>query len=140
VVGGGSVALRAGVAIDVRRAAEVLLTGTAVGFMTGLFGVGGGFIIVPALTLVLGLPMAEAVGTSLLVIAINSGIALSTRLATTTIDWATTAPFTLAAVLGVFAGGRLAGRLDAERSRHWFAVLLVAVAIYTAIRATATLI
>jgi uncharacterized membrane protein YfcA len=84
--------------------------------------------------------MAEAVGTSLLVIAINSGIALSTRLATTTIDWATTAPFTLAAVLGVFAGGRLAGRLDPQRSRHWFAVLLVAVAIYTATRATATLI
>ena len=139
VIGGGGVALRVGAAVDVRRYAEVLVAGTAVGFMTGLFGVGGGFIIVPALTLVLGLPMAEAVGTSLLVIAINSGVALSARVATTTIDWTTTAPFTLAAVLGVVTGGRHAGRLDAERSRRWFAALLVAVATYTAIRATATL-
>ena len=139
LAGAGGLRMRVAVAVDVRRYAEVLLAGTAVGFMTGLFGVGGGFIIVPALTLVLGLPMAEAVGTSLLVIAINSAVALSTRLATTSIDWATTAPFTLAAVLGVFTGGRLAGRLDAERSRHWFAALLVVVAIYTAIRATATL-
>jgi uncharacterized membrane protein YfcA len=138
-VGGGRVVLRVGAAVDVRRYAEVLLAGTAVGFMTGLFGVGGGFIIVPALTLVLGLPMPEAVGTSLLVIAINSGVALSTRVATTTIDWATTAPFTLAAVLGVITGGRLAGRLDAERSRRWFAALLVVVAIYTAIRAATAL-
>jgi uncharacterized membrane protein YfcA len=136
----GGVALPVGAAVDVRRYAEVLLAGTAVGFMTGLFGVGGGFIIVPALTLVLGLPMPEAVGTSLLVIAINSGVALSTRIATTSIDWATTAPFTLAAVLGVVTGGRLAGRLDPERSRRWFAALLVAVAIYTAVRATASLI
>jgi uncharacterized membrane protein YfcA len=132
----GRIGVLVGAPIDVRRAIEILAAGTAVGFMTGLFGVGGGFIIVPALALVLRLPMPEAVGTSLLVIAINSAVALSTRLATTTIDWSTTAPFALAAVLGVLTGARIADRLDPKRSQRWFAVLLVAVAIYTAIRAT----
>jgi uncharacterized membrane protein YfcA len=140
-VAGGhtAVAVRAHPTVAVRRYGEVLLAGTAVGFMTGFFGVGGGFIIVPALTLVLGLPMPEAVGTSLLVIAINSGVALSTRLATTSIDWATTAPFALAAVFGVLTGGQIADRLDPRRSRLWFAALLFAVAVYVAARAAASL-
>jgi uncharacterized membrane protein YfcA len=137
--GHAAIAVRVHPTVAIRRYGEVLLAGTAVGFMTGLFGVGGGFIIVPALTLVLGLPMPEAVGTSLLVIAINSSVALSTRLATTTIDWSTTAPFALAAVFGVLTGGRIADRLDPQRSRHWFAALLVAVAVYVAARAAASL-
>ncbi len=134
--GRGRIGVLVGAPFSVRHAVEIVAAGTAVGFMTGLFGVGGGFIIVPALALVLRLPMPEAVGTSLLVIAINSAVALSTRVATTTIDWSTTAPFTFAAVLGVLTGGRIADRLDPKRSQRWFAALLVAVAVYTAIRAT----
>jgi uncharacterized membrane protein YfcA len=114
---------------------KVLAAGTAVGFLTGLFGVGGGFVIVPALALVLELPMPIAIGTSLLVIAVNSGVALASRLATTSIDWAVTAPFTIAAIAGVLTGGRIADRLDPERSLRWFAALLVGVAIYTGTRA-----
>jgi uncharacterized membrane protein YfcA len=114
---------------------KVLLAGTAVGFLTGLFGVGGGFVIVPALTLVLGLSMPEAIGTSLLVIAINSAIALVTRLGSSTIDWSVAIPFTVAAILGVLVGKRIADRLDAQRSLNWFAALLVGVAAYTAIQA-----
>jgi uncharacterized membrane protein YfcA len=125
----------AAAAIDVRTVVTVVVAGTAVGFLTGLFGVGGGFVIVPALALGLKLPMPEAIGTSLLVIAVNSAVALTTRLATTTIDWHITLPFTVAAVAGVLTGGRVAGRLDPERSLRWFAALLVAVAAYTAIRA-----
>lgn len=121
--------------IDTRTVVTVLVAGTAVGFLTGLFGVGGGFVIVPALALGLKLPMPQAIGTSLLVIAINSGVALTTRLATTTIDWHITLPFTIAAVAGVLSGGKVADRLDPERSLRWFAGLLVAVAAYTAIRA-----
>ena len=60
-----------------RQLALIAAAGTAVGFLTGLFGVGGGFVIVPALTLVLGLTMPQAVGTSLLVIAINAAMALA---------------------------------------------------------------
>jgi uncharacterized membrane protein YfcA len=126
-------------AVDVGRVAKVIAAGTAVGFLTGLFGVGGGFVIVPALALVLGLSMPEAIGTSLLVIAINSAVALATRLATTSIDWHVTAPFAVAAIAGVLTGGRVADKLDPERSLRWFAALLVAVAAYTAIRATVDL-
>ena len=127
--------VRAGLDIRGTTVAKVLIAGTAVGFLTGLFGVGGGFVIVPALTLVLGLSMPEAIGTSLLVIAINSAVALAGRLGTSAIDWNVAVPFTLAAILGVLVGKRIADRLDAQRSLNWFAALLVGVAIYTAFQA-----
>jgi uncharacterized membrane protein YfcA len=122
-------------ALEVRTIVTVLVAGTAVGFLTGLFGVGGGFVIVPALVLVLKLPMPQAIGTSLLVIALNSAVGLTTRLATTTIDWWVTLPFTAAAIAGVLTGAKVADRLDPERSLRVFAVLLVAVAAYTAVSA-----
>jgi hypothetical protein len=125
--------------VPVRAVVTVLLVGTAVGFLTGLFGVGGGFVIVPALTLALKLPMPTAIGTSLLVIVINVALALSTRLATTSIDWGITLPFVAAAVAGVLTGGHIADRLDPQRSLRWFAGLLVAVALYTATQATVAL-
>jgi uncharacterized membrane protein YfcA len=121
--------------VDVRLTTKVVAAGTGVGFLTGLFGVGGGFVIVPALALLLGLAMPEAIGTSLLVIAINSATALATRLATTSIDWSVAVPFTVAAIGGVVYGKHIADRLDAERSLRWFAALLVAVAAYTGISA-----
>jgi uncharacterized membrane protein YfcA len=121
--------------VTLKRAAVVLAAGTVIGFLTGLFGVGGGFVIVPALTLILGLNMPEAIGTSLLVIAINSASALTTRLATTHIDWGVTVPFAVAAIAGVLSGKRIANSLDPERSLRWFAAVLVAVAAYTAARA-----
>lgn len=133
-VSGSSVAVAVRARVDLATVTRVLAAGTAVGFLTGLFGVGGGFVIVPALALVMRLPMPEAIGTSLLVIAINSAVALASRMATTSIDWGITIPFTVAAVAGVTTGGRIAGRLDAQRSLRWFAALLVAVGAYTAIR------
>jgi uncharacterized membrane protein YfcA len=120
--------------LDARLLLSVFLAGSAVGFLTGLFGVGGGFVIVPALALVLELPMPEAIGTSLVVIAVNSAVALTARVATTSIDWSITVPFTIAAIGGVLAGRRVADRLDAGRSLQWFAALLFAVAVYTAVR------
>ena len=125
--------------LDAGIVVTVLVVGTGVGFLTGLFGVGGGFVIVPALALALKLPMPEAIGTSLLVIAVNSAVALTARLGSSRIEWAVAMPFTLAAVGGVVVGGRIADRLDAERSLRWFAALLVAVAVYTASRAVLAL-
>jgi uncharacterized membrane protein YfcA len=125
---------------DAKAAGVVLVAGTGVGFVTGLFGVGGGFVILPALTLLLGLNMAEAIGTSLLVITINSTVALANRLAVTTIDWKVAGPFAVAAAAGVIAGKHLGGRLDSQRSLRWFAMLLVLVAVYTAARATTALV
>ena len=114
--------------------AGVVATGTAVGFMTGFFGVGGGFIIVPALVLALHFDMPIAVGTSLLVIAINSGTALSTRLATTGVDWRVAVPFTVAGLAGALIGSHLARRAPSSTLIRWFATLLVAVAAYTLAR------
>ena len=125
-----------GTEVDVRTIVLVALAGTGVGFLTGLFGVGGGFVIVPALALVLKLPMPEAIGTSLLVITINSAVALSMRLGSAaTVEWDVGIPFVVPAILGVVAGGRLADRLDPERSLKYFAALLVAVALYTGTQA-----
>jgi hypothetical protein len=137
--GQGSTATLVRRRVDAGTVLTVLAAGTVVGFLTGLFGVGGGFVIVPALALLLKLPMPQAIGTSLLVVAINTAVALAARLATTTVDWDVTLPFTVAAIAGVLAGGRVADRLDPERSLRWFAALLVAVAAYTAAEAALAL-
>jgi uncharacterized membrane protein YfcA len=115
--------------------AKVLGAGTVVGFITGFFGVGGGFVVVPALVLVLAFDMPEAVGTSLLVIAINSAVALATRVGTTGIDWAVAVPFTIAGLLGVSVGKSIADRLPTATLVRWFVGLLVVTAAYVAVRA-----
>ncbi len=107
--------------------------------MTGFFGVGGGFIIVPALVLAFGFEMPIAVGTSLLVIAINCGVALTSRLATTGVDWRVALPFTAAGLVGAVAGNHLASRARPPTLLRWFAVLLVAVATYTLVRSASSL-
>ena len=124
---------------DLAQTLKVVAAGTLVGFLTGFFGVGGGFVIVPALVLALGFAMPDAVGTSLLVITINSLVALSTRLQTTAIEWGTVIPFTLASLIGVVIGTRLAGTKDSRSLQRWFVVLLVAVATYTAAQSSAAL-
>ena len=117
------------------RVAKIAATGTAVGFLTGLFGVGGGFVIVPALALVLEFPMGAAIGTSLLVIAVNTAVALAARAGAGSIDWTTTLVFTAAATAGVGAGKRVADRVEPESLQRAFAALLVALALYTGARA-----
>ncbi|GAB7183840.1 sulfite exporter TauE/SafE family protein [Kitasatospora sp. Ki12] len=103
--------------------------GAGLGTVTGLLGVGGGFLAVPALLSVLAFTMAEAVGTSLLVIAANSLAALLPRLgAAGAVDWAVAAPFTGAAILGAWDGKRLADKLSGSSLRKAFAVALLGVA------------
>lgn len=111
---------------------KVAIAGTFVGLLTGFFGVGGGFIIVPALVLALGFTMPEAVGTSLLVIAINSATALASRLQTGSIEWAVIFPFLLSSLLGLGVGTRVASTRDPRILQTWFVYLLVGVALYTA--------
>lgn len=101
------------------------------GAVTGLLGVGGGFLAVPALTRVLNLPVRRAIGTSLLVITINSLAALGARAGTgTPLDWSVIAPFTAAAVLGAWDGKRYAQRLSGDTLRRLFAYALLAVAAF----------
>jgi uncharacterized membrane protein YfcA len=110
--------------------ARIVLAGLGVGVLTGFFGVGGGFLIVPALVLLLGLPMREAVGTSLLIIAINSAAALAGHLRFGGVDLGVTLLFLAGGTAGALAGTRLAGRLDEQRLRQGFAGMVVLVALY----------
>jgi uncharacterized membrane protein YfcA len=106
---------------------RVLLVGAGVGLVTGLLGAGGGFLIVPALTLLAGLPITAAMGTSLLVIAMNSAAGLVGHLTAVPVDWALTGAITAAAVLGSLAGARLLTRVSAEELRRgfgWFVLVM----------------
>ena len=117
------------------RVAKVIVTATVVGMLTGFFGVGGGFALVPALVLALSFPMPVAVGTSLVVIAVNSATALIARSdAGVELDWALIGGFTAAAVIGSLLGSRVAARVSGRTLSLAFVVLLVAVAGYTALR------
>ena len=107
---------------------RTLAGGLVVGFLTGLLGVGGGFLIIPVLVLALGLPMSTAIGTSLVVVAINSAAGFAAHAGEATLDVPATLAFTGAAVITAVAAGRLAARIDTERLRRWFAWLILAVA------------
>ncbi|MFJ8630631.1 sulfite exporter TauE/SafE family protein [Streptomyces sp. NPDC093568] len=112
------------------RSSRVVRAGAGLGAVTGVLGVGGGFLAVPALVNVVGLRMRAAVGTSLLVITVNSLVALAARAGTQTrVDWAAVAPFAAAAVLGAWDGKRLAGKVSGDRLRQIFAYALLAVAV-----------
>lgn len=114
-------------------ALRIGVTATAVGLLTGFFGVGGGFVVVPALTLVLGLEMPVAVGTSLLVILVNSGTAFATRAGAGGLDWPLLASFAACAALGSWLGNRLAARLRPQALSTAFASLVTVLAVSMAV-------
>ncbi|MFF1677501.1 sulfite exporter TauE/SafE family protein [Streptomyces sp. NPDC058256] len=106
-------------------------TGAGLGALTGLLGVGGGFLAVPALVTVLAFEMQAAIGTSLLVITTNSLASLMTRSGGAAgIDWAVMAPFTGAAILGAWDGKRLAAKVSGPLLQRLFAAVLLAVAAF----------
>ncbi|MFD3736598.1 sulfite exporter TauE/SafE family protein [Streptomyces sp. NPDC058629] len=105
--------------------------GAGLGAVTGLLGVGGGFLAVPALVSVLGLAMRRAVGTSLLVITVNSLAALAARTGTGGgLSWEVIGPFTGAAILGAWDGKRLATKISGTTLQKIFASVLMAVAAF----------
>jgi uncharacterized membrane protein YfcA len=124
----------AGRGVTGKRILMVAVVGTVVGFLTGFFGVGGGFIVVPGLVLALDFGMAEAVGTSLLVIGLNSAIALGARGGVTAVDWHVVLPFAVTAMAGSMLGNRVAGRFSAPVLERIFAGLLMVLSGYVATR------
>ncbi|MCZ2858179.1 sulfite exporter TauE/SafE family protein [Blastococcus sp. VKM Ac-2987] len=126
--------------VDWRRCLpRTLAGGLAVGFLTGLLGVGGGFLIIPVLVVVLGLAMEVAIGTSLLVVAVNSAAGFAAHAGGAPLDVPVTVAFTAAAVVTALAAGRLATRLDTARLRRWFAYLVFVVAAGILVQITAAL-
>ncbi|MGB5149262.1 MAG: sulfite exporter TauE/SafE family protein [Mycobacterium sp.] len=118
--------------VSTAQAGKLVAAALVVGFLTGFLGVGGGFLIVPALVLALGYSMPVAVGTSLVIIAITSAGAFAERLGTASIPWQIVIPFTLAAIAGSFAGTVIGDRISGNALTRSFAVLLLAVAVYVA--------
>lgn len=114
---------------------KAIATGAVVGFLTGLLGVGGGFLIVPALTLVLGLPMAATVGTSLVIIVINSVAGFAAHLGDLQLDWGITAAFAGAAMLASLFAGRLGTNIPDRVLKRSFGVLVLLVAAYVTVQA-----
>ncbi|MEP6590720.1 MAG: sulfite exporter TauE/SafE family protein [Gemmatimonadota bacterium] len=109
---------------------KVIPVALAVGVLTGLVGVGGGFLIVPALAGVLGLPMAAATATSLAVIALNTAAAGAGWIGRVSLDWTLTAVVTGAALVGMAIGTQLAPRFSARTLTRAFAVLLLLLAAF----------
>ncbi|MDX2393548.1 sulfite exporter TauE/SafE family protein [Streptomyces sp. DK15] len=113
------------------RPARAAGAGASLGAVTGFLGVGGGFLAVPALVGVLGLRMRAAIGTSLLIITVNSLAALTVRTGGAgPLDWAVVAPFTGAAILAAWDGKRLSAAIKGPALQRIFAVVLLSVAAF----------
>ncbi|MFF0133052.1 sulfite exporter TauE/SafE family protein [Streptomyces mirabilis] len=120
------------------RPGRAAAAGAGLGAVTGVLGVGGGFLAVPALVSVLGMRMRNAVGTSLLVITVNSLAALAARAGTVDgLDWSVVGPFAGAAILGAWDGKRLATKVSGGTLQRIFALVLLAVAAFMLIDAAA---
>ncbi|MFF5986414.1 sulfite exporter TauE/SafE family protein [Prauserella flavalba] len=115
---------------------QSLLAGALVGVLTGLFGVGGGFVIVPALTLLLGLGAREAVATSLVVVLINSVAGLVAHAGSAGgIDYRVLLVFAGASLAVSIVAARVSTRLEPATVRRWFAFVVLVVAAFVAVAA-----
>jgi uncharacterized membrane protein YfcA len=113
---------------------KLLLYGIAIGFATGLLGAGGGFLLIPTLVLLVGLPMKEAVGTSLLIIALNSLIGFTGDLGHFAINWLFLSKITSIAILGIFVGGYLNRKIDGAKLKKGFGYFVLVMGIYIIVR------
>lgn len=105
----------------------LLAIGIAVGMLTGVVGVGGGFIMVPALILVGGLELRRAIGTSLLVIAMSTAASFFAQRGATDVDWGIILPFGITTAAGLVAGSLLVSRIPQRALKQGFAGVLVLV-------------
>ncbi len=119
---------------DAASLARVVAAGLGVGVLSGFFGVGGGFLIVPALMLAIRAPIHYAVGTSLFAIALQSIGGVMGYLQLGKIDFGLAGLFLLGGAVGVLLGMRLAGRLSGARLQQVFAVFVIVVALFLVYR------
>lgn len=119
---------------DRRMLILLALQGIGVGLLTGIIGVGGGFLIVPALVLVAGLPMRLAIGTSLLVITMNALSGFVGYLGHVEIDWNLVAWFTAVAAVGSIVGTIISKRIPQRRLRQVFGYMMIGVSLYVLYR------
>jgi uncharacterized membrane protein YfcA len=115
---------------SMRGWAMIIASGAGVGLLTGFLGVGGGFLIVPALVMLVGLPIHQAVGTSLVVIAMNSLAGFVGHLADASFDGMIITSFVAAGFVGAFAGARLGRVLKPDQLRTSFAIFIMVLAVF----------
>ena len=113
---------------------RIALTGIVVGVLTGLVGVGGGFLIVPALVLLSGLPMKQAIGTSLSIVSLNTLSGFAAYSGKVPIDYRLMAVFTVVAIAGSMVGNHFAQRVSGEVLKKVFAIFLMLVATYILVK------
>lgn len=109
---------------------RLLSYGIAIGLVTGLLGAGGGFLLIPALVFIVKVPMKKAVGTSLLIIALNSLIGFTGDLGHLSIDWYFLLKITLIAIAGIFLGGAIGKKLPNEKLKKGFGWFVLVMGIY----------
>lgn len=108
----------------------IMLAGAGIGVLTGFLGVGGGFLIVPALVMLVGLSIHQAVGTSLVVIVMNSAAGLFGHLGTAALDWGVILAFVFTGLAGTYTGVRLAKHIQASQLQRVFAVFIIGLALF----------
>jgi len=112
----------------------IIIEGLIVGTLTGLVGAGGGFLIIPALVLLSKLPMKQAVGTSLMIIAMKSLIGFLGDLSHTAMDWKLLISVTALAIIGIFIGNGLSRKIDAKKLKKGFGWFVLVMGIYIIIK------
>lgn len=132
--GGTAVAVRTRRHAVLATVAKTVVCGAAVGFLTGFLGVGGGFLVVPVLVIVMRMPMSLAIGTSLLIISVNAVASVLSRSADLHLDWRIVAPFTAAAIISSLVGKRIADRLPGAVLARAFAVMIMGVGLFVGVQ------
>ena len=112
----------------------IVLEGAVVGMLTGLVGAGGGFLIIPALVLLSKLPMKQAVGTSLLIIAAKSLIGFTGDLSNYAMDWKLLGTVTALAIAGIFIGDALSKKIDGNKLKKGFGWFVLVMGIYIIVK------
>jgi uncharacterized membrane protein YfcA len=112
----------------------ILADGVVVGLITGLVGAGGGFLVVPALVLLGGLTMADAIGTSLLVIALKSATGLWGHLSHVNLNWELAGAATALAMVGTLIGARVARRIHPDRLQRFFGWFVLTIGLLMLLR------
>ena len=113
---------------------KLLAFGVGIGFATGILGAGGGFLLIPTLVILMGLPMKEAVGTSLFIIALNSLFGFSVDLGHFLIDWIFLLKITAIAILGIFVGGMMSKKIDGDKLKKGFGYFVLVMGLYIIIK------
>lgn len=113
---------------------KLMIYGVAIGIVTGLLGAGGGFLLIPTLVILMGLPMKEAVGTSLLIIAMNSLLGFTGDLGHFKMDWLFLMEITAIAVAGIFIGGLIGKRIDGSKLKKGFGYFVLVMGCYIIVR------